>query len=280
MPEPAAPAPLTRDGSVVGIVGWGKMGREIGGWLLRDGWRVVATDVGADARSAAAEAGARAVESAGEVAAASDLILVVVVDDAQVRQVLEGAEGILAAARPGSVVAVSASIRPDTCQELAPLAEARGVHLIDAALVGGEHGARTGGLTLMCGGAEAVLDACRPALAAFATHVCLVGPVGAGQVAKMVNNLLLFATLRADYEALRLARALGIEPNKLRPFIGAGSGANRALTDWAYHHPNHPRRGVERSIEVAEELGVQMPLFRALAPLLDGFDATVLDEVR
>ncbi|MDQ7908913.1 NAD(P)-binding domain-containing protein [Phytohabitans sp. ZYX-F-186] len=280
MPELVAPAPLTREKSTVGVVGWGKMGREIGGWLLRDRWSVVATDVSAGARAAAAEAGARSVAGAAEVAAASDLVLVVVVDDAQVRDVLGGPDGVLGAARPGTVVAVSASIRPDTCREMAGRAAAQRVHLMDAALVGGEHGARTGGLTLMCGGAEAVLDACRPALAAFATHVCLVGPVGAGQVAKMVNNLLLFAALRADYEALRLARALGVEPNKLRPFIGAGSGANRALTDWAYHHPNHPRRGVERSIAVAEEAGVPMPLFQALAPLLDGFDATVLDEVR
>src|SRR5581483_3081364 len=119
-------------------------------------------------------------------------------------------------AKPDTVLALCASIRPDTCRELAAAARTKGVHVIDTALVRGERGAEEGRLALFCGVPPAVVDRIRPAVAPFAADVVRVGDVGAGQVAKTANNILLWACIRADVEALRLGRALGVEPAALR----------------------------------------------------------------
>jgi 3-hydroxyisobutyrate dehydrogenase-like beta-hydroxyacid dehydrogenase len=189
----------TRAITTVGVVGWGRMGGTMGTHALRRGWPVTAFDPSPEAAAAAAAAGATAVATAADVAAASDLVLLVVVDDEQVRQAVVGRGGALETARPGTVLAVCASVRPDTCVELADAADERDVHLIDVPLVGGERGAEAGALKLMCGGRAAAVDACLQAFSAFAIDVCHVGDVGTGQVAKTANNLLLWACVRANY---------------------------------------------------------------------------------
>jgi len=252
----------------IGVVGWGRMGSAMGIHALRRGWTVTAFDPSADAAAAARDAGATVVATVAEVAAVSDLVLLVVVDDEQVRQAVVGPEGALRAARPDTVLAVCASVRPDTCVELAEVAGEHGVRLLDVALVGGERGAEAGSLKLMCGGPAETVDACLPAFAAFAIDVCHVGDVGAGQVAKTANNLLLWACVRANYEALTLAKALGVEPGKLRSFLNAGSGANRPLAEWGAQRLRWPAKDLEVALALAEETGVDVPLMRSLAPLM------------
>jgi 3-hydroxyisobutyrate dehydrogenase-like beta-hydroxyacid dehydrogenase len=264
----------------VGIVGWGRMGGPMGTFLAASGWHVVATDPSEEARAAMVAAGAHDAGSLRAVAERADLVMVVVVDDAQVRAVLEGDDGILAAARPGTIVAISASVRPDTCRELAASAAASGVHVIDVALVGGERGAEQAGLKLYCGGDPAVIDACRRAFATFAIDVCAIDDVGSGQVAKTVNNLLLWACLRADVEALRLGRALGVDPGKLRAFLSIGSGANRPMAEWGMHRLRWPGKDMEVALELAEEAGVPLPLMETLAPLIDELSVTDLKDLR
>lgn len=271
-----APRPVT----TVGIVGWGRMGGPMGRFLLRSGWEVVVTEPSAEARAAAEAAGAVDAGSPAGAAAAADLVLVVVVDDAQVTAVFSGPDGLLAGARPGTTIAICASVRPDTCRKLAAVAAASDVHVIDVALVGGERGAEQGGLKLYCGGDEAVIEGCRRAFAAFAIDVCAVGDVGSGQVAKTVNNLLLWACLRADVEALRLGRALGVDPGKLRAFLSVGSGANRPLAEWGMHRLRWPGKDMEVALGLAAEAGVDMPLMEALAPLMAETTKADLDDLR
>jgi 3-hydroxyisobutyrate dehydrogenase-like beta-hydroxyacid dehydrogenase len=261
----------------VGIVGWGRMGGPMGTFLAAGGWHVVATDPSEEARAAMVAAGAHDAGSLRGVAEQADLVLVVVVDDAQVRQVFDG---ILAGARPGTIVAISASVRPDTCREVAALAAASGVHVIDVALVGGERGAEQAALKLYCGGDPTVIDACRRAFATFAIDVCAIDDVGSGQVAKTVNNLLLWACLRADVEALRLGRALGVDPGKLRAFLSVGSGANRPLAEWGMHRLRWPGKDMEVALGLAEEAGVSLPLMETLAPLIDELSVSDLKDLR
>ena len=142
------------------------------------------------------------------------------------------------------------------------------VHLLDVALVGGERGAEAGALKLMCGGQAETVDACLEAFAAFAIDVCHVGDVGAGQVAKTANNLLLWACVRANYEALSLAKRLGVQPGKLRSFLNVGSGANRPLAEWGAQRLRWPEKDLEVALALAEEAGVDVPLMRSLAPLM------------
>jgi 3-hydroxyisobutyrate dehydrogenase-like beta-hydroxyacid dehydrogenase len=264
-----------RDVSTIGLVGWGRMGGMIGRYALRGGWHVTAFDPSADARASAEEAGATVVGSVAEVAAVSDLVMLVVVDDDQVRQAITGADGALETSRPGTILAICPSVRPDTCAEMAEIAEKHEVHVIDVALVGGERGAEAGALKLMCGGKAEVIDALLAPFSAFAIDVCHVGDIGAGQIAKTANNLLLWSCVRANYEALSLARKLGVQPGKLRSFLNIGSGANRPLAEWGAQRLRWPKKDLEVALALAEEAGVDVPLMRSLAPLMD--DLTVED---
>lgn len=217
--------------------------------------------------------------TAREVAETSDLVLLVVVDDEQVATALSRENGVLGGARPGTVVAISASVRPDNCRELAREAATRDVHVVDVALVRGERGAEAGELLLLCGGPEQVLSGCQQAFSAFATDVYRVGDVGAGQVGKVVNNILLWSCIRADVEAQRLGRALGVEPGVLRPAMALGSGANRPLAEWGKHRLRWPTKDLEVALALAEEVGVDVPYVRALAPLMQELTVTDLEEL-
>lgn len=259
----------------VGLIGCGRMGTSMARHLLSSGWALTVTDVDAAAVDRLTALGAKGSRTAGDVARSSDLSLVVVVDDAQVRDVLRAPDGALAHAIEGSIVAICSSVSPQTCRELSAEGARRGVTVIDAALARGERGAEAAELLVLCGGPADAIDACRPAFSAFATDVVRVGDVGAGQVAKAVNNVLLWACLRADVEAMRLGRALGIDPSVLRSAVALGSGANRPLEEWGRHRLRWPTKDLEIALALAHDAGVDVPLVRALAPLMK--DLTVED---
>jgi 3-hydroxyisobutyrate dehydrogenase-like beta-hydroxyacid dehydrogenase len=241
------------------------MGAAMGGHLLAAGTPLAVYDPVADACAPLVERGAAACATAAEVAAQSELVLIVVVDDAQTRAAVEAC---LETAEPGTVLALCASIRPDTCRELARSAAAHAVQVIDTALVRGERGAEEGRLALFCGGPAEVVDRIRPAVAPFAADVVRVGDIGAGQVAKTANNILLWACIRADVEALRLGRALGVEPAALREALALGSGANRPLEEWGKHRLRWPEKDLAVAVALAQEAGVDAPLVAELRALL------------
>ncbi|MGH2819504.1 MAG: NAD(P)-dependent oxidoreductase [Actinomycetota bacterium] len=280
MSDPAADGHAVRDVGTIGIAGWGRMGREMGKALVRRGWPVIAVDPDPAAQEGIESAGARRADTVAEMAAGVDLVLVVVVDDDQARAAISGPSGALERIRPGTIVGVCASVRPDTCIELARAARGREAHVIDVALVGGERGAEQAALRLMCGGSGDVVERCRRAFSAFATDVCHVGDVGSGQVAKTANNILLWACIRADVEALRLAKALGVDPGKLRAFLNIGSGANRPLAEWGMHRLRWPAKDLEVALGMAQEAGIDMPLVAALPELMAELSAEDLHALR
>jgi len=249
----------------VGLLGCGRMGAAMGGHLLDAGTPLAVYDPVVDACARLVERGAVACASPGEVAARSELVLIVVVDDEQTR---EAVTFCLETAEPGTILAICASVRPDTCRELAASGAEQGVDVIDTALVRGERGAEEGRLALFCGGPVEVVDRIRPAVAPFAADVVRVGEVGAGQIAKTANNILLWACIRADVEALRLGRALGVEPEALREALALGSGANRPLEEWGKHRLRWPDKDLEIALALAQEAGVYAPLIAMLRPLL------------
>jgi 3-hydroxyisobutyrate dehydrogenase-like beta-hydroxyacid dehydrogenase len=249
----------------VGLLGCGRMGAAMAGHLLEAGTPLAVYDPSPEARRPLVERGARDCGSAAEAAAQSDLVLTVVVDDAQVRAALSDA---FAGARPGSVLAVCASVRPETCRELEVAARERELVVVDAALVRGERGAEEGRLVLYCGGDPDAIGALRGACAPFTEAVVRVGGIGAGQVAKIANNVLLWACIRADVEALRLGRALGVEPAALREALALGSGANRPLAEWGNHRLRWPHKDLEVALAVAAEAGVELELVSQLPRLM------------
>jgi 3-hydroxyisobutyrate dehydrogenase-like beta-hydroxyacid dehydrogenase len=259
--------PLSRNGTTrVGLLGAGRMGGPIGRYLLAAGTPVTVYDPSPEAVRSLVPLGAVAAASPGKAAAKSDLVLIVVVDDVQVR---EAVAACLETARPETILAICASVRPDTCRELAAAGAGRGVHVVDCALVRGERGAEEGQLVLYCGGPEEVIERVRQACAPFTEAVVHVGDVGAGQVAKTANNILLWACIRADVEALRLGRALGVEPAKLREAMAIGSGANRPLAEWGKHRLRWPHKDLEVALAVAGEAGVELELVSQLPRLME-----------
>jgi 3-hydroxyisobutyrate dehydrogenase-like beta-hydroxyacid dehydrogenase len=255
------------------------MGAAIGGHVLAAGGPLTVYDPVPEAMAPLVERGAAAGAAPADVAARSDVVLAVVVDDAQVREALTGDGGVFAGAEPGTVVAICASVRPDTCRELAAAGAERGLHVIDAALVRGERGAEEGRLVLYCGGDEGVVERMRRACEPFTEAVVHVGDVGAGQVAKTANNILLWACIRADVEALRLGRALGVDPAKLREALAIGSGQNRPLDEWGKHRLRWPHKDLEVALAVAEEAGVEMKLVSQLPALMRELSVEDLHEL-
>ena len=252
------------------------MGGPIGRHLLAAGTAVAVYDSDSDAVDRLASQGATACASAAELAAQSELVLVVVVDDAQA---FDAVTACLAGAGADTVIAVCASVRPDTCRELARIAAERDVHVVDAALVRGERGAEEGRLVLFCGGPPGIVDRLRAASEPFAEAVVHIGDVGAGQVAKTANNILLWACIRADVEALRLGQALGVEPAKLREAMAIGSGANRPLAEWGQHRLRWPQKDLEVALAVAREAGVDMPFVERLPALMQELGVDDLREL-
>jgi 3-hydroxyisobutyrate dehydrogenase len=167
--------------------------------------------------------------SAAELAAASDLVGVCVRTDADVEQVIDGPEGLLAGMPAGGVIVVHSTVHPDTCRRLAQRAAQQGVDLIDAPVSGGGDAALAGRLLVMVGGDEQVVARCRPVFAVFGAPVLHLGPIGSGQIAKLCNNLLLTANFAVAPSALTLGRELGVAPEALVEVIASGSGASYAL---------------------------------------------------
>jgi 3-hydroxyisobutyrate dehydrogenase len=176
-----------------------------------------------------ADLGVKVAASPADLAAASDLVCVCVVGDADVEEVLTGADGVLAGLGPGGVVAVHSTVHPDTCRRLAAVAASRGGALVDAPVSGGGPAAAAGRLLVMAGGDADVVEYCRPVFAAYGSPVVYLGPVGAGQVTKLLNNLLFTAHMATAASVLSLGRALGVDGGRLAEVISHGSGESFAL---------------------------------------------------
>ena len=219
--------------SKIGILGLGKMGAPMAKHLRAKGYNVFGFDPVDDARSAATSLGVSMLDSPRDVARASDLVIVVVGFDHEVEAVVYGKDGVVDGARPGLAVAIGSTVAPRYVRKLAERLRERDIVLLDIPLARGEAAAVAGKLLIYGAGDEAAFEACRPALRAFASDIFHLGPAGAGQVGKMVNNLLLWACTSANDEGLRLGEALGVSADKLRAALHAGSAQNWAMDNRA-----------------------------------------------
>ena len=209
----------------VGMVGLGKMGLPMAKHLLAKGFKVA----GCDPRAAGA-AGIEMVASPRELAKRSDLVIIVVGFDHEVEEVVTG---ILEEPRQGLIVALASTVAPRYAARLAQRLAGSGITLLDIPLARGEAAAIAGRLLIYGAGDEKAFAACRPAFSAFASDVFHLGAAGAGQVGKMVNNLVLWACISANDEGLRLGEALGVDAEKLRAALAHGSAQNWAMDNRA-----------------------------------------------
>jgi len=213
----------------VGMIGLGKMGHPMARHLRKAGFDVTGYDVDAAAGDRTAALGVKIVQSPRAVAEQSDFVIVVVGFDGEVEKAILGPGGVAEAARPGLIVGVASTIAPRTMTKLAAKLDGSGIVLIDMPLTRGEPAAEAGTMLVMAGGDEAAFEACKPAIATFADAIFHVGALGAGQVGKMVNNLILWSCISANHEGFKLAKELGVDPERLRTALLESSAGNWAM---------------------------------------------------
>lgn len=245
----------------VGIIGLGKMGFPMARHLRKAGFEVAACDVNAAACTQAEATGVKIAASPRAVAAAADFVIVVVGFDSEGEQVVLGADGISSAARPGLIVGIASTVAPRTMQKIAQKLEGTGVILLDMPITRGEGAAEAGKMLTMVGGDAAAFEACKPALSTFASSIYHVGDLGAGQVGKMVNNLILWACISANHEAFKLAKALNVDPERLRTALLDSSAGNWAMQN---RIDEQPMPWAEKDMRIvlteADRLRISVPL--------------------
>ncbi|WP_103383206.1 NAD(P)-dependent oxidoreductase [Pseudonocardia dioxanivorans] len=221
----------------VGVLGLGAMGRPMGRHLASAGFGVVGYDPDHESVRQAEQVGVRALGSPKEVAHATDIVLVVVGFEAQVESVIFGDDGVLSGARPGLILGLGSTVSPSYARELAERLDGSGIELLDMPLTRSDRAAEDGTMLVLAGAAPGVVDTCRPVLDTFATDIFDLGPFGSGQVAKMVNNMILWACVAANDEGLRFGESLGLDPDRLREALVVSSAANFALIERADERP-------------------------------------------
>jgi 3-hydroxyisobutyrate dehydrogenase-like beta-hydroxyacid dehydrogenase len=245
----------------VGIVGLGKMGLPMARHLRQGGFEVVGCDLSQAARDQAGAVGATIAPSPREVASRTDLVIVVVGFDSEAEKVMLGADGVAAGARPGLIVGIASTVAPRTMQRIAGRIAGSGIVLLDMPITRGEPAAEAGKLLVMIGGDAAAYAAVKPALQCFASSIFHLGDLGAGQVGKMVNNLILWACISANHEGLRLAERLGVDPERVREALLQSSASNWAMET---RPEEQPMPWAEKDMRIvlseADRLRISMPL--------------------
>lgn len=213
----------------VGFIGLGSQGGPMARRIVEGGYQTTLWARRPATLEPFAGTGATIAESPAELAAASDLVCLCVVGDADIHEIVSGDRGVLAAMKPGGVIAIHSTVHPNTCRELANQAAAKGISVVDAPVSGGGGAASQGRLLVMVGGDADVVERCRPVFATYADPVVHLGELGSGQTTKLLNNLLFTAHLATAATALSLAGALGVDPDRLTEVVSRSSGNSFAL---------------------------------------------------
>jgi 2-hydroxy-3-oxopropionate reductase len=267
----------------IGFIGLGDMGRHMSGHLLAAGYDLA---VWARRREAAEEIvgrGARWCASPAALAARSEVVITMVTRDEDVRAIALGPSGLAEGFARGSIHLDMSTIAPSTARALGEVCAGAGVHFVDAPVSGGPTGAQAATLAIMVGGEAAVVERLRPVFETLGKTVVHIGPVGAGQVAKVCNQAIMVATIQACAEAVSLWQATGVDGEAALKALMGGSAASRVLEvfggrmvrgDFAagvqarLHHKDYAIIAAE-----ARAMGVAMPLTAAVTEQLNALMA-------
>lgn len=233
----------------VGFIGLGDMGGAMAERIVDKGFSLTVYDLRAEALAQLVARGAAAAASPAALAAASDVVFVCVVDDKQVVALVR--DQLANALRPGSVLVIVSSVRPETMHEIRGLLPADGngnpaVSLLDSPVSGSRPAVAAGTLTLMVGGDAATIDRIRPILETFSARIFHTGPLGSGQAMKIANNVMLHMNHLVALEALRFARSQGIAEEALIAVVNTGSGRSWVTETWGLIDDmfrDHPQAG-------------------------------------
>lgn len=252
----------------IGLVGPGRMGYAMLKHLLKQGFPVTVTDINADQMKKAEAAGADSVKTAGELGKLTKFVIIAVGFDAEVIDVVTGKGGLLETMAKGSIIAVSSTVSPDTVKALDKLAQQKGIDILDAPICRGGWAADEGTLLALFGAKEDVAERSRPIYGTFSSDIVHVGDVGHGQVAKTMNNMLLWVNGVALIEAGKLAQSTGIDLPKLRQALLMSSGNSAALEDWDMITFTWALKDMQIVSQMCDAAGLSLPITGAIKELV------------
>jgi 3-hydroxyisobutyrate dehydrogenase len=218
--------------AVIGFIGLGNMGGPMAANLVKAGHSVHGFDLSPAAIDAAKAAGVTIGDSPAAVAREAEIVITMLPSGKHVLSVYDGAEGVVAAVKPGTLLIDSSTIDVDSARKAHALATARGAVAVDAPVSGGVGGAAAGTLTFMVGGEATAFDAARPILEAMGKKIVHCGGAGAGQAAKICNNMILGISMIGVCEAFVLAEKLGLSHQSLYDVASTASGQCWSLTSY------------------------------------------------
>jgi 3-hydroxyisobutyrate dehydrogenase len=261
-----------------GYVGLGNIGKPLAECLVKGGLETTVFDLDEAPVRELVAAGAVAARSAREVAERSDVIGICVPEDRHVRAVVGGADGLLAGAKPGTLILIHSTILPATAIELAKESSPRGVGVLDACVTGGEHLAREAACTYMVGGDADALEKARPFLAKSSKKIIHAGALGNGAKLKLCLNVMTYLQWAAAFEPFKLAQAIGLPTDVLEEagrangqltdlmsrFLGGVKLPDEARRSDAYQklvrgHLHTAEKDLAWALELAREVGVALP---------------------
>lgn len=248
----------------IGFIGLGFQGKPLAHNIAADGHTLTVYDVRAEPVAELAAAGATAASSPAEVAANSDLVIVCVVDDAQVMAVLGGRDGVFSGDAAGKIVAVHSTILPDTMAAAAALARRHGAELVDAPVSGSAKGAEERTMSYMVGGGADAVAACLPVFRISGPTITVTGDVGTATAAKIAHQLVCCVNMMAVAEGLRLGEAAGVPRDVLLEVFHGGFAQSRAADLWA-GLDLHPRatpifhKDLKAALVLGQSVGETLP---------------------
>lgn len=252
----------------IGFIGLGIMGRGMVANLLGAGFPVRVWNRTASRMGPLVEAGAEAATDPADVASGSAMVITCVSDTPDVEEVILGERGVISGARPGSLVVDMSTISPSVTREVAERLGEEGIAMLDAPISGGSEGAANGTLSIMVGGAEDQVERAMPAFRAMGETITHVGPIGAGQTVKLVNQIIVVVNMLAVGEGLLFAEAAGVDLAKTLDAVTGGAAGSWMLQnrgpqvierDW---RPGFmidlQQKDLRLALDAADEMGVPL----------------------
>ncbi len=216
----------------IGFIGLGNMGGPMALNLLKNGHQLKVFDLSEDAMQKLGSQGAQLASDAADAVSDVEAVVTMLPAGEHVRAIYQGKDGILGAASQGTLFMDCSTIDVATARAVGEVAEEAGMMMVDAPVSGGVAAAEAGTLTFMVGGSESAFERAQPILGAMGQKIIHAGPSGAGQAAKVCNNMLLGITMIGTCEAFLLADRLGLERQKLFDIASNASGQNWSLTNY------------------------------------------------
>jgi len=262
----------------VGFIGLGIMGKPMARNLIKAGHELVVYDMVAAAISDLVAAGAEAATSCREVAERADLVITMLPNSPHVKSAVLGTDGVIEGARNGSVLIDMSSIAPLVSQEVAKALSVKGVEMLDAPVSGGEPKAIDGTLAIMVGGRKEIFEKYRDLLLTMGGSAVLCGEIGAGNVTKLANQIIVGLNIAAMSEALVLATKAGVDPEKVFDAIKGGLAGSTVLNAKApmvlegNYKPGFRIelhiKDLQNALDTAHEIGVPVPLTAGMMEIM------------